>query len=150
MTSYYVDTSALAKYYIAETGTGWIRSILRPSSRNIVIMCETTPIEMFSLLSRREYSGTLLPKNVVVIRTNFLSHINSRYLVQMVGSPIFLQARLLVTNHKLRTLDAIQLASAIHAATLLGEKLTFLSGDNDLLTAASNEGFVVDNPNAHP
>lgn len=150
MTSYYVDTSALAKYYVAEIGTSWIRNILRPSGRNIVVICEITPIEMFSLLSRRTASGNLLTKNVAVIQTNFLSHISNRYLVQMVESPIFLQARSLVTNHKLRTLDAIQLAGAIHAEHLLGEKLTFLSGDNDLLIAASSEGFAVDNPNVHP
>ena len=113
-------------------------------------MCETTPIEIFSVLARRESSGVLASSNAATIRVNFLNHTNQRYLVQLIESSILLQARLLVTNHKLRTLDAIQLASAIHAATILGEPLIFLSGDIDLLTAASNEGFVVDNPNAHP
>ena len=114
------------------------------------MVCETTPIEIFSLLSRRENSGMLLPQNSVIIRVNFLKHISNRYLVQLVESSILLQARSLVTRYKLRTLDAIQLASASRATTLLGEPLTFLSGDIDLLNAASSEGFAVDNPNAHP
>jgi hypothetical protein len=92
----------------------------------------------------------LLPQNAATIRINFLKHVSNRYLVQLIESSILLQARSLVTQYKLRTLDAIQLASAVHATNILGEPLTFLSGDIDLLNAASGEGFTVDNPNAHP
>ena len=63
---------------------------------------------------------------------------------------IIRQARALVVRYKLRTLDAIQLACAMDAMTNLGETLTFVSGDNDLLTAAVAEGFIFDNPYMHP
>jgi predicted nucleic acid-binding protein len=105
---------------------------------------------MFSLVARRQREGYISPSDADALRNDFLVHFEKQYLVVNLESPIFLQARSLVTNHKLRTLDAIQLASAIHAERLLGERLTFLSGDNDLLTAASGEGYIVDNPNAHP
>jgi len=59
------------------------------------------------------------------------------------------QARLLITRYPLRSLDAIQLASAIEAANLLREAITFVSGDNNLLNAAASEGFLTDNPNLH-
>ncbi len=150
MTAYFFDTSALAKRYLVETGSGWIKSFFTPTLSHVTIISELTPIEMFSLVARRQREGYISSQDAVALRNDFLVHFEKQYLVVNLESPIFLQARSLVTNHKLRTLDAIQLASAIHAANLLGENLTFLSGDNDLLTAASNEGFVVDNPNVHP
>lgn len=150
MTAYFFDTSALAKRYLIETGSGWIKSFFIPTLSHVVIVSELTAIEMFSLVARRQREGYISPQDAAALRNDFLVHFEKQYLVVNIESPIFLHARSLVTNHKLRTLDAIQLASAIHAEQLLGEKLTFLSGDNDLLTAASNEGFAVDNPNAHP
>jgi hypothetical protein len=47
-------------------------------------------------------------------------------------------------------LDAIQLACAIQAQKLLMVKMTFVSADNNLLSAALSEGFATDNPNLHP
>ena len=56
----------------------------------------------------------------------------------------------LLDQHILRALDAIQLACAIYARNLLDEPVTFLSADNNLLLAATAEGFATDNPNTHP
>jgi predicted nucleic acid-binding protein len=150
LTAYFFDTSALAKRYLIETGSEWIKSFFIPTLSHVVIISELTPIEMFSLVARRQREGYISPPDSAALRNDFLIHFDKQYLVVNLESPIFLQARSLVTNHKLRTLDAIQLASAIHASKLLGENLIFLSGDKDLLTAATNEGFMIDNPNAHP
>ena len=150
MTAYFLDTSALAKRYLVETGSGWIKSFFLPTLNQVIVISELTPVEMFSLLARRQREGYISPQDAAALRADFLVHFEKQYLVVNLESHVLLQARSLVTNHKLRTLDAIQLASAIHATNILGEPLIFLSGDVDLLTAASNENFVVDNPNAHP
>jgi hypothetical protein len=63
---------------------------------------------------------------------------------------ILTQAQRLLAQYPLRTLDAIQLASAQHAVTLLGEPITFVAGDKSLLNAAVSEGFATDDPNQHP
>lgn len=150
MTTYFLDTSALAKRYLVETGSGWIKSFFLPTLNPVIVISELTPVEMFSLLARRQRERYISPQDSAAFRADFLVHFEKQYLVVNLESSILLQARSLVTNHKLRTLDAIQLASAVHAAHILGESLTFLSADIDLLTAATSEGFVVDNPNAHP
>ena len=150
MSAYYFDTSALAKRYLVEIGSGWIKSFFIPTLTQVIIVSELTPIEMFSLLARRQREGYISPQDAAAFRADFLIHFEKQYLVVNVESSILLQARSLVTQYKLRTLDAIQLASAVHATNILGEPLTFLSGDIDLLNAASGEGFAVDNPNAHP
>jgi uncharacterized protein len=150
LTSYYIDTSGLAKYYIAEQGTGWMRMLIRPSALPVVIICDATLVEMFSLLDRRRKNGSLTPAMIMAVQASFLQHVTSRYLVEPIDTAIFIQARLLVMKHGLRTLDAIQLSAAVSAATTLGEKLTFISADINLLTAAQAEGFVIENPNNHP
>jgi predicted nucleic acid-binding protein len=150
LTSYYIDTSGLAKYYIPEQGTGWMRMLIRPSALPIVVICDATLVEMFSLLDRRRKMGSLTPAMVTAVQASFLQHVKNRYLVEPVDTSIFIQARLLVTKHGLRTLDAVQLSAAVSAATTLGETLTFISADVNLLTAAQAEGLVIDNPNNHP
>ncbi|MFN8376018.1 MAG: type II toxin-antitoxin system VapC family toxin [Anaerolineae bacterium] len=84
------------------------------------------------------------------MRIDFLLHYQDDYLVVPVETPIFQAAGNLVNQHKLRTLDAIQLASAIHTQQILGEPMTFVSADVNLLAAAAAEGFPTDNPHAHP
>lgn len=150
MSNYYFDTSALAKRYLAEIGSAWVRGIVRPSSGHVIMICDVTPIEMFSLLARRQRQTLLTPANTTLIQTTFLKHVEQDYLVTFIDSSILTQARHLITRHKLRTLDAIQLACALDAAASLGEAITFVAADVDLLAAASAEGFAVDDPNAHP
>jgi len=59
-------------------------------------------------------------------------------------------ARFLVSRHPLRTLDALQLASAQRAVSLLGEPITFVSSDRNLFNAAAAEDSAVDDPLRHP
>ncbi|MBZ0279361.1 MAG: type II toxin-antitoxin system VapC family toxin [Anaerolineae bacterium] len=150
MTTYYVDTSALAKRYINETGSAWVLSWVEPPAGNIIVVCDITPVEMFSLLQKRLRQGQLGAANVVILQNDFLAHAEQEYLAVPLDDKILAHARSLVTKYKLRTLDAIQLASALDAAASLGEAITFVAADVDLLAAASAEGFAVDDPNAHP
>lgn len=56
----------------------------------------------------------------------------------------------LVDRYPLRALDAVQLACAVYASSLLKEAITFVSADKNLLSAASSEGFGIDNPITYP
>ncbi|MDZ4766916.1 MAG: hypothetical protein SGI73_20445 [Chloroflexota bacterium] len=53
-------------------------------------------------------------------------------------------------RYPLRTLDALQLASALVATNFLPDAPIFISADLKLLAAASAEGLPTDDPNAHP
>ena len=57
---FFVDTSALGKRYIAETGSIWLRSLLNPATGNKVVIARTTAVEMIAAISRRERGGTLV------------------------------------------------------------------------------------------
>jgi uncharacterized protein len=60
----------------------------------------------------------------------------------------------LTGRQKLRGYDAVQLAVALTVNnTLLSQQISpllFVSADQDLLTAASNEGLSTGDPNQHP
>ena len=150
MTAYYADTSAIAKRYISETGSNWIRGLVAPNSGNIIAICDLTPIEFFSLVERRLREKRIDFKTAGVLQTGFLKHTQSEYLSVILEQSVLIHARTLITKYPLRPPDAIQLASAIEASTTLGVPLTFLCADNNLLSAVTAEGFAVDNPNLHP
>jgi predicted nucleic acid-binding protein len=147
---YYLDTSALVKRYIAETGSTWLISQVEPASNNIIIVSELTPVEMFSVFARRQRDKSLTPADAAQQRADFLIHLQTEYLVAPVDNQLLVQARNLVNSYPLRTLDAVQLACALWAKQFLAEPITFLSADRNLLTIAAVEGFNIDDPNAHP
>lgn len=149
MTTFFVDTSALAKRYIIEQGSSWVQSWIEPAAGHIIIVCDITPIEMFSLMIRRQNEGIFTADAVAKLRVDFLVHLETEYLVVELDSNLCVQARDLVNRHRTRTLDAIQLASAIRASQILNEPIKFISADETLLKAAAAEGFIIDNPNAH-
>jgi predicted nucleic acid-binding protein len=53
MVTYYLDSSALAKRYLVETGSAWIRSITAPAAGKVLIISRITLVEVSSALSRR-------------------------------------------------------------------------------------------------
>lgn len=52
MSAFFVDTSALAKRYLVETGSNWVLSWVEPPANNVIIISELTFVEMRSLLAR--------------------------------------------------------------------------------------------------
>ena len=140
------DTSALAKRYLPEAGSGWMRRIAVSS---LLVIAELATVEMFSLLNRQCREGTITNEMKVAIQRVFLRHVETEYMVILSDASVHNHARALVDRHPLRTLDALQLASALRARAKLNAPLDFISADRNLLTAAAAEGFNVDNPNAH-
>jgi hypothetical protein len=149
VTSYFADTSALSKRYVMERGSDWILNWIEPPTSAIVIVSEITIIEIRSLLARHVREGSLTAKEQIALRDDFLLHAANEYLVVLLDSTLVIHAAKLIEMHKLRTLDAIQLASAISARNMLGVPLTFLSADKNLLVAAESEGFAIEDPNAY-
>ena len=149
MTAFFVDTSALGKRYILETGTEWLSNLIHPDSGNLVIISELALVEIFSVFARKQRENKLSTEALAQAQYNFLWHVKSEYQVIFIDSPILGRARELVSKHPLRTLDAIQLACAVEALTVLREPIAFISADKNLLAIAAAEGFATNDPNAH-
>jgi uncharacterized protein len=147
---YFADTSALAKRYVPEPGAAWVRGWIDPSAGNMTIISAMTTVEFVSLLARRQREGNVSPADFARLRNDFLIHVQQQYSTIQVNHLVLAYGRQLIAKHPLRTLDAIQLASAILAQRTIQAKPIFVSADVKLLAIASLEGFVTDNPNAHP
>jgi predicted nucleic acid-binding protein len=145
-----MDTSALGKRYMTEIGSSWITTQTQSATGNIILISELTTVEVCSALSRKQRLKQLSATDNAQLRGEFLTHVDEEYLAFPVDALILARDRDLVNKHPLRTLDAVQLASALEAIVVLNEPLTFVSADTDLLAAAALEGLSIDNPLLHP
>jgi uncharacterized protein len=150
LSEYFVDTSALAKRYIIETGASWVRNWVSLKAGNMIVISRLTTVEIVSILARKQREGILSTLDIARIRNNFFAHVRKQYVVVEMDTNILSTARKLLIKYPLRILDAIQLSSALQAAKTLNIRPTFATADTRLLAAASSEGLPTDNPNAHP
>jgi predicted nucleic acid-binding protein len=151
---YFLDSSALVKRYVTETGSSWIRDLTDPGARNPLIIARITWVEVLSALARREREGSLTPDDVTQAIRAFRYDLNMQYQVSEIDPALTKTAGDLVVRHPLRAYDAVQLASALRAQSDLTRTgalaLTFLTADDRLLAIAQAEGLRTDNPNHHP
>lgn len=154
MTTYYVDTSALVKRYVDETGSGWLRTALGAEPLPSVIIVHLAVVEMTSALTRRLREGVLTTAEHAQLQNAFRSDCLDEYEIAIAVGNIIDQANRLLEAYPLRAYDAVHLATAVVANQRLVDNdlapLIFLSSDDRLNDAASAEGLTVDNPNHHP
>jgi predicted nucleic acid-binding protein len=151
---YYLDSSALVKRYVTETGSPWLRAELYASARNPVVIARITWVEVLTALARRQREGTLARQDLLEVVRQLRHHLDTQYQVVELDGPLTERAGELVMRHPLRAYDAVQLAAAMQVyedlARAQGLVLVFLSADDRLLSAAQTEGLSTDNPNHHP
>jgi predicted nucleic acid-binding protein len=154
MATYFLDSSAVAKRYMQETGTPWIFSLTDPAARNQCWLATITAVEVLAAFYRRVRTGThslaQIQQAEQVFRTELVTHFRRISVTSLVLN----RATALVTVYQLRAYDAVQLAAALtlqsrRAARAL-PSVTFLSADQTLNQAAAAEGLAVDDPNQHP
>ena len=155
VTTYYLDTSALLKWYVDEEGSDWLRRALFASTRAIVVVStQLLVVEIISALNRRVREGTVTRHDCKRLSGRFRDDCLDSYHLIAPDDVIVDLACALLERHPLRAYDAVHLATALSVNRwLVGEgepALTFLSADDRLNDAAAAEGLAVDNPNDHP
>ena len=147
---YYLDTSALVKRYVAETGTGWVQTITDPVNGHDIFVVKIAGPEAVSAFVRQTPP---LPK-LATILANFTYDFHHEYQQLALTDAVIAAAMRLAEAHRLRGYDAVQLAAAVelHTARVAAglPPLVFVSADLALHAAAAREGLLVDDPNAHP
>jgi predicted nucleic acid-binding protein len=123
--------------------------MLKPAG-NVILISELTSVEMVSVFARLQREKKLPDTQVAALKSKFLFDSSREYLIVPMDGSVFTIAQSIVANHPLRTLDALQLASARQARSFLKESIVFVSADNRLLAIASAEGFITENPLLHP
>jgi len=153
MPIYYFDSSGAVKKYVAELGTAWILSLVKPSAKNIIYLAQITGVEVVSAISRRYRGGSLTniaaQKSIVRFKRDF----QNKWRILRLTDDVLTDAMRLSETHGLRGYDAVQLAVALELENRFKAQnlssIIFISADNNLNSAAQAEGLTVDNPNNH-
>jgi len=136
----YLDTSALVKVYIQETG-----------SKEVTILLSSSPLTGTSHLSKAEMSAAL----AMAVRVNyftlglateawqkFLSDWQTLFKLS-VSEIIIDKAASLAWGHGLRGYDAVHLATALVWQEAIGETVTLATFDRQLKGAGERAGLSV-------
>ncbi len=154
VTAYFLDTSALLKRYVPETGTAWVQSLTAQEAGNLLVVARIAWVEIFSALARRQREGSISGNQVNQITQAFRYHFDTQYQKVELLPVVTQMAGQLVSRHPLRAYDAVQLASALCTLPQLSETntvtFTFITADERLLLIAQAENLITDNPNYHP
>lgn len=153
MGTHFLDTSAIVKRYVAESGSAWVTAICDPAVGHTISMSQATLAEAVAALCReaRAASITTSDRNRAIVL--FRRDVRRSYSVQRVTTAVYTRAGDLCQAHNLRAYDAIQLACALTLSDRLAAlqvSPTFVCADNDLLRVALSEGLSVENPNTYP
>lgn len=153
-TAYFLDSSALVKRYVIETGTAWVRRLTHRNSGNAVFLASITSVEVTAAVARRRKGRTLSSPKASSILRRFRQHLTGRYTAIAITPALLAEAARLANTHALRAYDAVQLAAALELqqqrqTTGLGPP-TLVSADQALNDAATAEGLAVDDPRGHP
>ena len=150
MADYFFDTSALVKRHVIETGSPWVKSLVRAKAAHTLYIARITAVEVTSAITRRQHAGHLSAAQAGAILGHFRRHLTQRYRHRGTDPALFAEAMLVARRHRLRAYDAVQLAVALevhrcHQDAGLGP-VTLVSADRDLNAAAAAEGLAVEDP----
>ena len=154
MAAYFLDSSALVKRYLQETGTAWMVSLGDPTTNADLYIARITGPEVTAAIARRGRSGNLSAIAVTSAVRQFRLEFASLFRIVELTPEVLQRAMDLAQIHGLRGYDAVQLAAVLTVNLLrLAQNLsalTLISADQELNTAAAAEGLTVENPNSHP
>ena len=146
MTVLYADTSAVFRAYLSsETGHAELRELLIESA-DPVSTSELTRVEFASAVAAARRAGKLRETRTLLDRFEAdCGVVGSIVVLELDNAAVLPLARRLVTDHAVRTLDAIHLAVALTGATALaaGEPVVMVTRDRAQAIAAKELGLAV-------
>lgn len=150
----FLDSSALVKRYIQETGSAWTRTLTNPASGHRLYVARITGPEMVAAITRRQRRGETTPADAAAALAAFRADFAAALFALDITATVIARAMDLAEQHGLRGYDAVQLAAAWQLRALCRAAGTpdplLMAADGDLNRAAIADGFPVDNPNQHP
>lgn len=152
MPAYFLDSSALVKFYVEESGTVWMRS-LTDSIENLLYVVNLARVEVISGLTRRLNRGDITASEFDRSLEEAQGDFADQYRVVELTNALIDDAVTLAKNHGLRAYDAVQLATALEVRKALDQldpvDFALVSADLELNAAAGLEGLQVEDPNDH-
>jgi predicted nucleic acid-binding protein len=118
----FIDTSALIKLYFSEADTPELDKLFSENTITEIFVSELTKTEFFSAIYKKLRTGELQPQNAKDILDAFVGD-EHKYQFILLDSSVINTSQYLIRKYGisgLRSLDAIQLASACSVIDQLG------------------------------
>jgi len=139
---YYLETSALVKLYVRETGSARLLTLTARVNNHRFAVLVLARVEFYSAIRRRQREGDVDAQIAQHLLNQFDQHMESKFIKQIMNDSLIDVATGLVDRHSLRAYDAVQLAGCIALkANSGGDDPTFVCSDRQLLGAAQAEGI---------
>lgn len=157
MAGYCFDSSALVKYFHAESGSTWIKQVVNQLSvedtgANEVFIADISRVEVpaaFAILERTRQITIHMRDGMY---RSFLQQLGKNFEPLRLSPRIIDLAAELTQHYPLKAYDAVQLATALDVSHVLNSSdfsVTFVTSDKTLLQAAQSEGLKTENPMNH-
>ena len=92
MATYFFDSSALAKRYVTEIGTGWVQGLTDPAANHEIYTARITLVELVSAIVRRQRFGSLSPADASSALNDLRADFASDYWIIEVTAGLITQA----------------------------------------------------------
>ncbi len=139
----YFDTSALVKRYYEEPGTEAVDALIEGD--DTVVISSLSVVETVSAF-RRKYNRTGISESRVNdLLSAFFEEALTKFVIVPMAESVLQLAFTLVLDGDLRTLDSLQLSTALGLDTD-DELLRFVTADAELAAVAEANGLPVSNP----
>src|SRR4051794_19965121 len=113
MSVYYLDTSALVKAYVTESGSPWVSGLINPLAGHDLYTVRLTGPEMIAALYRKVRTGAITLASASQAATNFNRDWQQGYQIVEIHTWTSDQAMVLAAQHTVRGYDAVHLAAAL-------------------------------------
>jgi hypothetical protein len=128
------------KRYVDEPGSVTVRAVLE---RQAVATSRLSEVEIASGLARRSREGGLSPSHLGRALSSLREDIRSIALIEL-DEEVTREAVALLTRHRLRAGDSVQLASCLYLHRQASEEVRLLAYDERLNDAARAEGLALE------
>ena len=137
----FIDTSALIKKYIDEIGSDKIDDLM--DKADTIYISAITEIEAYSTFKRLLVENAISKNDYKTLKNEF--YIDSNYYTTVeFYINVINNAKILIEEHQLKTLDSIQLGSAL----LINDEIDyFVVCDEKLSKSGKQEKLIIINPN---
>jgi uncharacterized protein len=154
MAVYFLDSSALVKRYLNETGSKWVLDLFNPALDNEIFVAAIAGVEIVAAITRRGRGGSISIADASLVCRQFRNDLQMNYQIVEITEDIINSGMNLAETRGLRGYDAVQLAAGYAVNTIcIASGLSpviFVSADDELNVAAVSEGLLVENPNSYP
>jgi len=144
---YYLETSALVKFYVYEPGTERLVGLTASDGGHRFAILSLAQVEFRSAIRRQQRCGEISGSDAGVLIESFRQHVEGRFVVQPFTESLLDVALALIDGYPLKGYDAMQLAGYLVLRSISGtDEPIFVCADKTLLSAARNEGCPILDP----